>query len=98
MYCSSLRIIPEARMKEFQRPPKRLPRSPGLYTEWIRACKGEGPAPGANADYSGPLTEMVLLGNLAVRTGQRVEWDAERMLCTNLPEANRFVRKPYRLF
>jgi hypothetical protein len=41
---------------------------------------------------------MVLLGNLAVRTGQRVEWDAERMLCTNLPEANRFVRKPYRLF
>jgi len=98
MYCSSVRIIPEARMKEFQRPPKTLPRSPGLYTEWVQACKGEGPTPGANADYAGPLTEMVLLGNLAVRTGQRVEWDAEAMACTNVPEANRFVRKAYRVF
>ncbi len=98
MYCSSLRIVPEARMKEFTRPPKTLPRSPGLYVEWLDACKGQGPAPGANVDYAGPLTEMVLLGNLAVRTGQRVEWDAENMLCTNLPAANRYVRKPYRVF
>ncbi len=98
MYCSSLRVVPEARMKEFQRPPRTLPRSPGLYTEWVQACKGEGPPPGANMEYSGPLTEMVLLGNLAVRTGRRIEWDGEAMACTNFPEANRFVRKPYRIF
>jgi hypothetical protein len=65
--------------------------------EWVAACKG-GPAAGANFDYAGPLTEMVLLGNLAVRTGKRIEWDASQMRCTNLPEANAFVRKQYRKF
>ena len=98
MYCSSCRLIPESAMKEFQRPEKTLPRSPGVHQEWIRACKGEGPTPGANFDYAGPLSEMVLLGNLAVRSGKRIEWDGETMVCTNVPEANRFVRKPYRVF
>ena len=97
VYCKSARIIPEAKMKTFQRPPKTLARSPGIYQEWIEACKG-GPAPGANFDYSGPLSEMVLLGNLSVRTGQRIEWDAQDMACTNLPAANRYVRHPYRTF
>jgi predicted dehydrogenase len=98
-YCSSIRLIPEAKMQEFlpKRPEKTLPRSPGVYKEWIDACKG-GPAPGASFDYSGPLTEMVLLGNLAVRTGKRIEWDAERLLCTNIPEANQYIRHAYRLF
>ncbi|MBN2452060.1 MAG: Gfo/Idh/MocA family oxidoreductase [Lentisphaeria bacterium] len=98
MYCGSCRIIPEAKMQEFERPPKTLPRSPGLYREWILACKGEGPAPGANFDYAGPLSEMVLMGNLAVRTGQRIEWDGTHMVCTNIEAANRFVRKAYRVF
>ena len=98
-YCSSLRLIPEEKMRDFlpNRPPKTLPRSPGHVKEWIDACKG-GPPPGASFDFSGPLTEMVLLGNLAVRTGKRIEWDTENMVCTNLPAANEFVRKPYRIF
>lgn len=97
-YCSSIRIVPEAKMKAFKLPEHTIPKSPGHMAEWIHACKGEGPAPGANFDYAGPLTEMVLLGNLAVRSGQRIEWDGAKMLCTNLPEANAYVSKAYRLF
>jgi len=99
IYCSSLRLIPETKMQEFlaKRPEKTLPRSPGHYREWIDACKG-GPAPGANFDYAGPLTEMVVLGNLAVRTGKRIEWDGDSLTCTNEPDANALVRHQYRLF
>lgn len=96
-YCRTIRLIPEEKMKTFERPPKSIPRSPGLYQEWIDGCKG-GPVPGANFDYAGPLSEMVLLGNLSVRTGQRIEWNARDMTCTNVPEANRYVRHPYRVF
>ena len=97
-YCNSIRLIPETKMKAFARPASTIPRSPGLMPEWVLACKGEGPAPGANFDYAGPLTEMVLLGNLAVRTGQSIEWDGPSMRCTNLPEANQYVAKTYRVF
>jgi hypothetical protein len=69
----------------------------GHKEEWIEACKGGVPA-GANFDYAGPLTEMVLLGNLAVRSGKRIEWDSKKMLCTNVPEVNEYVRKQYRKY
>jgi len=98
IYCRSPRIIPEAKMKELRGslPPKSLPRSPGVYAEFIRAAKGGEPA-GANfPDYAGPLTEMVHLGNLAVRTGKKIVWDVEQMKCTNVPEANRYVGRTYR--
>lgn len=102
IYCSGPRLIPETDMKAFmsKQPEKTIPRIPGgnQWQEWIRACKGEGPAPGSNFDYSGPLSEMVLMGNLAVKTGKKIEWDGSKMLCTNLPEANELVRKKYRVF
>ena len=100
-YCRGPRLIPEQAMRDFlpNRPEKTIPRIPGdnPYQEWIAACKG-GPAPGSNVDHSGPLTEMVLLGNLAIRLGKRIEWDGRRMVCTNVPEANELVRKNYRIF
>ena len=65
------------------------------HEEWLEACLG-GPKPGSNFDYSGPLSEVVLLGNLALRTGRRIEWDAANMKCTNVPEANQFVKREYR--
>ena len=98
VYADGVRIIPEAKFKELKSslPAKTIPRSPGHYQEWIRACKGGEPA-GANfADYAGPLTEMVLLGNLAVRTGKKVVWDSEQMKVTNVPEANKYVAREYR--
>ena len=88
-----LRILPER--KEFKPPPKTVPRSPGHYKEWIDACKG-GPAAMSNFDYAGPLTEMVLLGNVALRAGRKIEWDSAKLQVANMPEAARFVRREYR--
>ncbi|HPC18119.1 MAG TPA: Gfo/Idh/MocA family oxidoreductase [Candidatus Hydrogenedentes bacterium] len=89
------RLIPETRMKEYGAPPKILPRSPGHYQEWINACKGGDPA-GSNFDFAGPLTEAVLLGNIAIRTGKKICWDSETMTITNVPEANALINPPYR--
>ena len=100
VYCRSARIIPQEKWVDFAKnrmPEKTEQPSIGHMQEWIEACRGGAPA-GANFDYSGPLTEMVLLGNLAVRTGKRIEWDAKNMVCTNEPEANKFVRKNYRKY
>ena len=94
-YGRSPRLVPETMMKEYQRPAETLPRSVGHHKEWIEACKGGKPA-GSNFDYSGPLTETVLLGNLAIRSGKPLEWDGANMKVTNVPEANDYVRREYR--
>ena len=69
----------------------------GPQKEWVAACKG-GPLPGSNFEYAGPLTEMVLLGNLAKRVGRKITWDADALKCPNAPEADRFIREPFRVF
>ena len=92
-----------AKMADFASIPERLPRHPAAakdndaaqHLEWIEACKGEGKAL-ANFDYAGPMTESVLLGNIALRAGKRVEWDSRRIKITNAPEANRYVKTEYR--
>jgi predicted dehydrogenase len=97
-YYESVRLVPESLMREVapHLPPKTLPRIEGThFDEWVRACKG-GPAAGSNFDYSGPFTETVLLSNLAVRAGRRLEWDAANLRVTNVPAANAFVRTEYR--
>ena len=92
---NSLRLIPESRMKEYKRPPKTLPRSIGHRQEWIEACKGNG-TPSTNFDYSGPLAETVLLGNVAIRTDEKLYWDSENFKITNVPEANQYLHREYR--
>lgn len=96
------RIYPNRLAKEYGEPPKKLDRSIGHHKEWIQACKG-GPAAGSNFDWAGPLTEAVLLGNVALRaqlreplTKARLEWDSKSLSFTNLPEANAFLRRDYR--
>ncbi len=90
------RLIPETRQKEYGRPPKKLDRSPGHYQEWFNACKGGKPA-GANfVDHAAHLAEVVLLGNIAIRTDQKLYWDGPNMRVTNSEEANRLVNPPYR--
>ena len=77
-----------------ERPSETIVRSPGIYKEWIRACKG-GPPASSNFDVAGPLTEIALLGNLAMRFQDKhmpLEWNGEKMEVTNLPEANEFMR------
>jgi predicted dehydrogenase len=99
-YGSSPRLVPESRMKTFPVPPKTIERIPGGLggheRDWVRACKG-GPPASSNFEYSGPLSEMVLMGNLAVRyPGRRLLWDGEKMAVTNDAEANAYVRRQYR--
>ncbi len=99
----SPRIVPESKRQALRdkMPPKTIPRVPpgGPHMEWVRACKG-GPVPGSNFDYAGPLTEMVLLGNLAIRAnGKRMLWDSKNMKVTNIPELDKYVwHTPERVF
>ena len=96
VYGDSPRIIPEAKMQAYKRPPKEMPRVKGVHQqEWIRAIR-EGRQANAGFDYSGPLTETCLLGNVAKRMNTRILWDSEKMLVTNLPEANKFITGEYR--
>jgi predicted dehydrogenase len=92
------RMIPEEAHRAFPKPAKTLPRVRGTHQEdFFRACRGGAPAC-ANFEHAGPLAELALLGNLAVRAGvgRRVEWDAAALRCTNLPELDRYVRKACR--
>jgi predicted dehydrogenase len=89
------RLLPDSLAKDFPKPAQSIPHSPGHHLDWIAACKGGKPA-GAYFDYSGPLTETILLGNLAIRTGRKLEWDGPNMKCTNVPEANDLVEFKYR--
>lgn len=93
--ANGLRILPEERMREYTRPPKSLPRSIGHHQEWIEACKG-GPQAASNFEFAGPLTETVLLGNVAIRTGAKLYWDAKNMKFPNKPEADRYIYRRYR--
>jgi len=94
--AESCRLIPESKMKAYQRPPKTIPRSPGHHAEWLEACKG-GPPAGSNFDYGGPLTETALLGNVAVRMkGEKLIWDGPNLTFTNEDKANEFIHGFYR--
>jgi hypothetical protein len=100
--CDGPRIIPEARMRELAPtlPPKTIPRVPAgdNFQEWVNACKG-GPDVGSNFDYAGPLSEMVLLGNIAIRAeGERILWDSKAMRIANRPDLNKYIAPPYRKF
>jgi hypothetical protein len=65
------------------------------HLEWLAACKG-GPAPFSSFDTAAYLTEIILLGCVALRSGKRLEWDGPAMRATNAPEAVRFVKRTYR--
>jgi predicted dehydrogenase len=88
--------LPEDRLVDFrEKTPKTLPRTSNEDVEWIEACKG-GPAALSNFSNSGPFTEVVLLGNLAVRLGHPIEWDGPNMKAINTPEAETLIKPDYR--
>ena len=95
-YAASVVIIPESKMKEYQPPAKSLPRIGTSHEQnWIECCKTGGRAC-SDFSYAGPLTEFCLLGNVAIRLGGKVEWDAGNMKATGRPEADEWIRRPYR--
>ena len=94
-YGEKWMLLPKENFTGFTPPPPTLPRSPGHHAEWIRACKG-GPKCLSDFSYAGPLTETILLGNVALYVGKKIIWDAKRCKVANIPEADRLVRREYR--
>jgi predicted dehydrogenase len=88
----SPRLIPESKMKAFVPPPKTLPRSPGNEREWLDACKGSKTKPGGNFEFSGMVTETLLLGNVATQLGSPLVWDRSSLKVTNSAQAEKLVR------
>jgi len=86
------KLIPDAKMSSFQEPPKTLPRSPGNEREWLDACKGGKVKPGGNFEFEGMVTETLLLGNVAARTGEKLSWERAGLKVTNNQAAQKFVR------
>ncbi len=82
--------------------PQTIPRNthqgggdPKQHLEWIAGCKG-GPAPYSNFDIAAYLTEIILLGCVALRVGKKLEWDGPKMHAKNAPEAAHFIKREYR--
>ncbi|HZN57992.1 MAG TPA: Gfo/Idh/MocA family oxidoreductase [Planctomycetota bacterium] len=92
-----------ARMDDFKEVPMRLPRRPegedndlAHHLEWIDACKGGPPPSSSFPERSGPFTEMVLLGNVALRAGGKVEWDAKALRVKNDAASDARIHSTYR--
>jgi predicted dehydrogenase len=88
-------LLPEAKFADYQRPEPSIPKSLGHHREWIEAIKTGSPTL-SNFDYAGALTEAVMLGTVAYRCGQPIEWDSANLKVTNVPAAEQFVHKEYR--
>jgi predicted dehydrogenase len=88
-------LLPEDNFRDFKRPEPSIPKSLGHHAEWIHACKTGAPTT-CHFGYSGWLTEANHLGNVAYRTGKKLEWDAEKLYAPNAPESERFIRRSYR--
>lgn len=93
---SDRKLYPVEQFKGFQPPPPSIPASPGFHREWLDACRGGKPAT-CQFDYSGPLTETVLLGNVAFRAGgQEFAWDAATLTARGNDAVAPLLREAYR--
>ena len=91
----SYKLYPQSDFADFKPPEPTIPNSIGHHAEWIRAGK-TGSTTTCNFDYSGALTEAVLLGNVAYRTGKKLVWDPMKLKATNCPDAYQFIQREYR--
>jgi predicted dehydrogenase len=94
--ASGVRLIPEAKMQAYKRPEKTLPRVKEHHQDWLNAIRTGGKA-GSDFSYGGPLTEIALVGIIAIKfAGTKLKWDAAKMRFTNCPAANACVNPPCR--
>jgi len=100
-YGASVVLLPRKDFEGYKAPEPTLPRHAGGNSddnqkkEWVAACKG-GPAALSNFEYAGMLTEAMLLGNVAIQAGKKIEWDGPGMKIPNAPEAEKFLGREYR--
>jgi predicted dehydrogenase len=100
-YGARYMLLPKKNFEGFKKPEKRLPRNgrgdDGMKAEWVRAIMENKPEIAySNFDFAGLLTETILLGNVAMRAGKKLEWDGENMKFTNAPDAEKFLHFEYR--
>ena len=81
-------------MRAYRKPPKTLARVNGHHRDWLDACKGKGAASN-NFDYSGPLTEFTLMGNVALRAGKTLDFDWKNMQVTNARDVGSFIKPKF---
>jgi predicted dehydrogenase len=94
--AGGVRIVPETKMREYQQPEPSIPRVSSHHGDWLQGIR-EGKPAGSNFDYGGRLTELALLGVIAIRIpGTKLEWDAENMKFTNCDAANQYVKPTFR--
>jgi predicted dehydrogenase len=88
-------LYPKAKWDDYRasgtkRIPKTIPRPHGIHRDWVEAIKN-GKKSCSDFAYSGPLTESILLGTLAIRTGKTVKWNTEKMQIDGNPEASKLI-------
>jgi predicted dehydrogenase len=94
--AGQVRLIPEARMLAYKKPTPTIPRSKEHHHDWLEAIRN-GRKAGSDFSYGGPLTEIALLGVIAIKVaGTKLEWDARKTRFKNCPEANQYINPPYR--
>ncbi len=94
-YGERTRLVPAAKMQDYKMPEPMLTRSPGHYRDWIRACKGGEPSC-SNFNVAGPFVQWMLLGVIAMKFEGKLEWDAQKGIFTNNPDANRYLKPTFR--
>ncbi|MCA9271064.1 MAG: gfo/Idh/MocA family oxidoreductase, partial [Planctomycetales bacterium] len=88
-------LLPADKFADFHPPERTIAPSIGHHAEWIQACKEGGPTT-CNFDYSGALTETVLLGNVAFRTGEKIVWNAAELKVVGNDVAQALIQRDYR--
>jgi hypothetical protein len=97
-YGAEHTLLPKDKFKDLKEPESTLPLvNREHFKEWVEAIQTNDPKkPLSNFDYSGRLTETVVLGVVALKAGGKIEWDAAAMKATNKPEADQYIRRDYR--
>ena len=100
-YGESYSLLPQEQFKGYKAPERTLPRNgrgdQGMKEEWVRAIMDNKPSIAmSNFDYAGLLTETILLGNVAMRVGKKLDWDGASLKATNAPEASKYINIHYR--
>ena len=88
-------VLVDGQQVEHQAPDPWIPNSIGHHNEWLQAIKEDGETT-CNFDYSGALTESVLLGSVAYQSGVELEWNSKKLQVTNSEEAQQLIHKEYR--
>jgi len=94
-YGANVRMLPYERMKDYKLPPELLTRSPEHHMDWIRACKGGDPGC-SDFKVTGPFTEWLLTGSVALHFDGKLEWDSAKMRFTNNSDATEMVKPKFR--